>query len=141
MESVNFDNASNLKIILNCAFERTDLKKLALPSNVPLIAIGDYAFYECANIQSIALPEGLSKIGKCCFDGCENASIIHLPKGVTNISAYAFRDCGYNSHSLIVYYSGTSSELEVDAAGWHSSAFDKVTEFQCIDKFYGKLDW
>ena len=57
------------------------------------LAIADYAFSSCNNLNSVILPEGLTFIGKLAFAGCQNLSSITIPESVTTIGNNAFRSC------------------------------------------------
>ena len=51
--------------------------------------IGDYAFYEAANLLTVHLPEGILEIGDYSFCNCAITEI-DLPYGLTTIGEYAF---------------------------------------------------
>ena len=55
--------------------------------------IGDYAFFECKNITSVALPDGLTHIGKSAFNFCQGLQSIVVPEGVTGFGESAFGNC------------------------------------------------
>ena len=55
--------------------------------------IGGYMFYECANLQDIVLPVGVTSIGEFAFSDCSSLTSIAIPVGVTSIGDYAFRNC------------------------------------------------
>lgn len=56
-------------------------------------SIGDYAFYECSNLERITIPTGVISIGESAFDYCENLTEVKLPASLTSIGDYAFSDC------------------------------------------------
>ena len=53
--------------------------------------IGDYAFYNSSNLQSVSLPNATS-IGVSVFDGCGNLITVNL-SSVTKINLNDFRNC------------------------------------------------
>ena len=55
--------------------------------------IGDFAFYDCSQIESIVIPEGVTSIGAFAFSGCRNLESITLPSTITYISQSAFDGC------------------------------------------------
>ena len=63
--------------------------------NIPegVTNIGDYAFYNCNSMNTIAIPNSLTSIGISAFQGCDNLTSIIIPDGVTSISDNAFRNC------------------------------------------------
>ena len=57
------------------------------------VGIFDFAFYGCANITSIEIPDGVESIGRSAFSGCSSLTSIEIPDGVTSIGDSAFRKC------------------------------------------------
>ncbi len=55
--------------------------------------IGSYAFYDCAEIESIVLPDSLTTIGYEAFYGCSNIKSVDIPKSVSIIGDGAFANC------------------------------------------------
>ena len=62
-------------------------------SRTELLAIGDEAFAECANLTQIVLPASISQIGNSAFGGCKNLTSISIPEKVTVLGDYAFAEC------------------------------------------------
>jgi hypothetical protein len=52
-------------------------------------SIGNRAFWNCKNLTSVTLQEGLESIGEWCF-GFTAIKEITIPKSVKNIGNYAF---------------------------------------------------
>lgn len=59
----------------------------------PVVAIGDYAFYNCRTISNVTVQGEVKMIGEYAFYGCGNLSDITLPDSVETISDYAFQNC------------------------------------------------
>lgn len=59
----------------------------------PVVAIGNNAFYNAANIKQIVLPEGILRIGTFAFYGCKSIASITIPASVQEIGAPAFAFC------------------------------------------------
>ena len=55
--------------------------------------IGDYAFCDCLNLQSVTIPESVTIIGKGSFYRCINLQSVTIPNSVTNIGKEAFFKC------------------------------------------------
>ncbi len=62
-------------------------------TDYPVTAIGDQAFYNCASLQSIFLPEGLQSIGNRAFTLCTSLEAIELPSSLSSIGYRAFSSC------------------------------------------------
>ena len=60
---------------------------------LPVIGIGDKAFYVNTSLKSITLPDSVTNIGDYAFSGCTSLSDINIPDGVTSIADYAFSNC------------------------------------------------
>lgn len=67
------------------------LTKYAINPHTKVICDG--AFFDCANLKEIHLPESIAIIGKYAFYGCDSLSEINLPKAVLKIGEKAFDGC------------------------------------------------
>lgn len=66
--------------------------EVVVPEGVTVI--GDKAFFECYDIDSIVLPDGVTQIGYRAFSGCLCRRIV-LPQSITTIGKEAFYVCEY----------------------------------------------
>ncbi len=55
--------------------------------------IGDYMFYECANLQNITLPDNVTSIGRYAFQYCNALASVVIGEGITSIGYDAFENC------------------------------------------------
>lgn len=84
----------------------SSISDYTIPNNIT--HIGESAFYECENLQSIKLPDDLIEIGASSFNGCSELEQIKLPKSVKYIRDGAFENCGvYN-----IRYLGTKDDFK-----------------------------
>ena len=51
------------------------------------------AFYNCKNLVSITLPNGIESIGDAAFYGCNSLETVNIPASVTSIGGWAFQYC------------------------------------------------
>ncbi|MBQ4529459.1 MAG: leucine-rich repeat protein [Lachnospiraceae bacterium] len=75
----------------NFAFEDEDnIESIELPKSVT--NIGNYAFY-CKKLKSINIPDTVTWIGDNAFESCESLETIILPSQITYITRGEFSDC------------------------------------------------
>lgn len=96
-------------------YDCSDLSSVTFPANCPIDSIGDYAFannpclmkmslpanlkyigaafYNCQNLESVNLPEGITTIADKTFYQCYKLNGITIPEGVTRIGTQAFWSC------------------------------------------------
>ncbi len=68
-----------------------NLKSIRIPETVTII--GEGAFQDCVNLESVNLPSNIKKILSYTFCGCKNLKEITIPAKVTYIGEEAFADC------------------------------------------------
>ena len=68
----------------------------------PVTRIGDQAFYECYNLTSVTIPEGVTAIGDGAFGHCYNLTSVIIPGSMATIGEAAFQGCG-NLNSISCY--------------------------------------
>ncbi|MCR4788591.1 MAG: leucine-rich repeat domain-containing protein [Lachnospiraceae bacterium] len=84
--------------------------------------IGDFSFAR-SGLESIAIPDGVTKIGYGAFYHCDNLKDIKIPSSVTSVGAYAFDDTAYlNSNNdtfvvigdgVLIDYNGSDSVVTI----------------------------
>jgi len=79
------------RVPANAFRDDTSMTSIALPAG--LTSIGRSAFEGCSSMTSIALPAGLTSLGEGAFFGCSSLTSIELPAGLTSIGSFAFCDC------------------------------------------------
>jgi hypothetical protein len=106
LTSVQIENG--VTYIPDAAFAHTNISELILPSSVE--TIGRHAFYNCQELRSVSLNEGLVTIGSAsfgAFKACTKLTEIVIPHTVTTINDFVFEGC----ESLEkVYFEGNAPE-------------------------------
>ena len=73
------------------------VSKLTIKRNteveLPVTSIGSNAFYGCAGLKSIEIPNSVTSIGSNAFYGCTGLKSIEIPNSVTSIGSNAFYGC------------------------------------------------
>lgn len=72
-------------------YDCADLITVTLPNGVT--SIGDYAFCGCECLGKVTIPDNVSLIGEHAFFRCKLLSRVSIPAGVTSIGDYAFAYC------------------------------------------------
>ena len=69
---------------------------LTIPSTIqdyPVTSLADSVFEGCESLESVLIPEGVTRIGWAAFKDCESLKSITIPEGVTSIGGWAFMHC------------------------------------------------
>ncbi|MBR7012610.1 MAG: leucine-rich repeat protein [Muribaculaceae bacterium] len=56
-------------------------------------SIGNNAFWSCAGLTSVTIPNSVTSIGNSAFSGCTGLTSVIIPNSVTSIGNYAFASC------------------------------------------------
>ena len=59
----------------------------------PVTRIGDQAFYECHELTSVTIPEGVTAIGNEAFGRCNELTSVIIPGSMKTIGEAAFQNC------------------------------------------------
>lgn len=90
-EAFAYSETDNL--VISCGelqeYKGDDLR-IVLPKGIT--AIGDKVF-SFKEIESVTIPEGVTKIGACAFEFCKKLKQVILPSTLIEIGDEAFRDC------------------------------------------------
>jgi len=61
-------------------------------NGLPVTSIGDFAFWNLANVTSVTIPNSVVSLGGAAFEGCALSSVT-IGSGVANIGNYTFDGC------------------------------------------------
>ena len=90
--SIQTDSRSKYTSIGKNAFTNcTALESVDLPNTVTKIS--GYAFYGCSGLTSVTIPNSVTSIGNYAFDNCTGLTALTIGEGVTSIGAEAFDNC------------------------------------------------
>lgn len=92
----NRNSASTLNYLFDYSYDSDNSKvpKTLKKVNITNASkIGNNAFCDCSNIETITLNEGITSIGIYAFYQCSSLKEITIPDTVTNISDCAFNSC------------------------------------------------
>ena len=106
------------------SFSGSDIKSFdELQFFTSLKEIGTETFKGCSELNSIILPNEVTRIGNGAFSGCNNLSSINIPEGVTSIGESAFYGC----------WSLSSIELSASLTSIGEFAFDSCYKLASIN--------
>lgn len=87
---ITFD--TGITLIGQYAFRECDeMQTITLPDKVTAIDVG--AFVYCESLRQITIGSGVTSIGDSVFEGCYSLTYIDIPYGVTTIGMGAFYGC------------------------------------------------
>ncbi|MBO7275884.1 MAG: leucine-rich repeat protein, partial [Clostridia bacterium] len=78
------------------AIDKAISGEVIIPSTLggyPVVEIGASAFYNCRNVTSVVIPEGVVYIGDDAFCYCYGLKSVSIPRSVTAIGSGVFWDC------------------------------------------------
>ena len=88
-----FYGCANIGAEIDDEDEKTENVKGTLTLNEGLEYIGDKAFYGCASIEKLTIPDSVTAIGTRVFYKCEGLKELVLGGGLTAIPDYTFYNC------------------------------------------------
>lgn len=92
ISSVEVKIPDSVKVIGEYAFaNHGEINSVIFPEN--LIEIERYAFSGCIGLVDVNIPDSVETIGRLAFSGCTNMRIAHLGKGVKKIGEMSFWLC------------------------------------------------
>lgn len=72
-------------------FRCAELQTIEIPESVQ--RIGNYAFYLCSELTSVTMGDGVKSIGRSAFHDCCSLRLITLSENLTSVGVSAFQGC------------------------------------------------
>jgi len=66
----------------------------------PVTRIDSSAFYECDNVISVTIPEGVTSIGENAFYNCDSLTSVTIPDGIVSFGDSVFVNCTSLQYNL-----------------------------------------
>ena len=142
--------------IADNAFRGIDIRSIILPNSIdiigtsafrncvnlhevkqlkPYVAILEYAFAGCVNLNEFELPENVNDFGNDItahlFEGCVNLSRVYIPKSIEYIRSNAFNGC---TNLTTVYYEGSEDEWNAIDIATGNSVLENATIYFNFNK-------
>ena len=124
---------SHISSITDYAFAYdTSLIEVSFESTAENIQLGYGLFYQCSNLRTVSLPEGISYIGSSMFSGCASLTDFNFPGTLNQIYAQAFANTGLTALTI------PRSVSLVDDSAFTGCQNLKTVEFEYDDVKVGK---
>ncbi|MBO7218836.1 MAG: leucine-rich repeat domain-containing protein, partial [Clostridia bacterium] len=91
------------------------------------VSIGANAFYNCARIRKVYLPEGLISIGASAFKYCNNIDYINIPSTLKQIGSGAFSKSEWECERYVVDIASLASWCAIEFGDVESNLFNVCT--------------
>ena len=120
---VEFEEGAENRVLTvdDYAFRLTAITSLTLP--VGTVSIGNSAFYKCANLVTVNIPDSIKEINKYAFQGCTSLSSVNFAEGthLKMLDSSIFAGC-----TSLIEFKLPKSDTAKDLFG-SSSAVKKFT--------------
>ena len=120
---VEFEEGAENRVLTvdDYAFRETAITSLTLP--VGTVSIGNSAFYKCANLVTVNIPDSIKEINKYAFQGCTSLSSVNFAEGthLKMLDSSIFAGC-----TSLIEFKLPKSDTAKDLFG-SSSAVKKFT--------------
>lgn len=116
----------NAAYYLGCA---QTVKCVIMPDTVT--TIGEHAFTDCINLQTVELSESLTHIGRFAFQGCSALAEIDFPESLTFIGVFAFDGCSSIQEIVLPSHIQT-----IEHCAFAGTQIESVTIPSSVEKFY-----
>ncbi|MBQ7323594.1 MAG: leucine-rich repeat domain-containing protein, partial [Clostridia bacterium] len=112
-----------IKYIIANAFQGAKIQSISLSEDVELI--GESTFSWCSNLKFVSIAS-MKKVYSGTFERCTNLETVVLPQGLTKIDWSAFNNCTALKN---IYFKGTEEEFSAVVIGNGNEAFTSTTAY------------
>lgn len=102
--------------ITNYTGKETNLHIPEMINNVPVVAIGEFAFADNNEICQVFVPQGVTNISRGAFLNMSVLESVVLPGSLEKLEDYAFADCG--AMKSIAFAQDANTELTIGASAF-----------------------
>lgn len=81
-------------VSVGAAVKESEIVIPATFQGLPVVEIGESAFFDDWRLKKIVIPDSVTRIGRLAFERCFSLTEIALPDSITHIERYAFVRCG-----------------------------------------------
>ena len=134
LEEVVFEDGIQLQQIQNETFRGSSIQHCMLPVSVK--TIGNSAFYECKQLESVTLPKGLNSIGNNAFRYCEKLNDVTLPGSLSAVLDWAFANCTAMENLTIEEGVSNISRDVFQFSGMKNVVLPSTLDFIGVNLFY-----
>lgn len=92
----NYDDTASGYIITGFTEHGKEIKNLEIPAVIggkSVVGLGEYAFFNCLNLESVLLPDSIENVSVGAFNGCKNLAAVTFPTNLIEIERFAFSFC------------------------------------------------
>lgn len=123
LQEISVTEGSSLEAIGDCAFMGSGIKSADLSNLSNLTAIGMWAFANCENLNDLNLSGSVKSVGDGAFFYNTGLESVQMPQGITRVGDYLFAGCNaVNNDSVII-----EGYKEVGRYAFYN--WDQVTRF------------
>ena len=121
-------------VYVTCSGAPTCCESIEIPrlyENLPVTAIGSYAFSSMRKLKEVKLPDSIELIMEGAFFNCPQLKSVTIPKSVTVIQKHAFgyRNNGLKTKSFKIYgYKNTIAEIYAQCSGFEFVVLEEKEE-------------
>lgn len=113
--------------IAYCAFTNSKIQSISIPDSIT--KIGDEAFENCKELSEVDTGKGLTVLDSGAFSDCTALQTLYLPSTLTSIDYQALKGID----NLAIYYDGTSAMWESITKEFMWNDYSNIT-VHCTDK-------